>query len=91
MRTATHGHAVEHELDPKSHTCTVALSLAAETLGFKDLKAEQREVIKAFINGNDVFAALPTRSGKCLCFVVLLTIFCTENQRLHQYSSVFLH
>ena len=48
-----------------------AIGLAAAKLGFVDLKREQREVVEAFIGGNDVFAALPTGSGKSLCFAVL--------------------
>ena len=34
-----------------------ALVFSVERLGFK---AEQREVVKGFVSGNDVFAALPT-------------------------------
>ena len=45
-----------------SVTADEALSLAAERL--KDLKAEQCDVIKAFISRNDVFAALPTGPAK---------------------------
>ena len=52
-----------------------AIGLAAAKLGFVDLKREQREVVEAFIGGNDVFAALPTGSGKSLCFAVLPLVF----------------
>ena len=51
-----------------------ALALSVERLGFKDLKAEQREVVKGFVSGNDVFA-LPTWSGKSLCFALLPLVF----------------
>ena len=52
-----------------------ALALSVERLGFKDLKAKQREVVKGFVSGNDVFAALPTGSGKSLCFALLPFVF----------------
>ena len=49
-----------------------ALALSVERLGFK---AEQREVVKGFVSGNDVFASLPTGSGKSLCFALLPLVF----------------
>ena len=52
-----------------------ALRLAAEKLGFRDVKPEQREVVKAFIEGSDVFAALPTGCGKSLCFAILPVVY----------------
>ena len=44
-------------------------------MGFKDLKAKQRGVVKGFVSGNDVFAELPTASRKSLCFALLPLVF----------------
>ena len=35
-------------------------AIAARTLGYETMKGLQRSVIVSFINGNDVFAVLPT-------------------------------
>jgi ATP-dependent DNA helicase RecQ len=39
------------------------------------LKAEQEQVIRSFVTGNDVFVSLPTGFGKSLCFMLLPPIF----------------
>ena len=43
---------------------------AAKELGYPDLKPEQLEVVESFVKGLDLFAVLPTGSGKSLarCF-----------------------
>ena len=41
----------------------LALSLAAEKLRHRDLKPKQ-DVVKTFLEGNDIFAARPTGCGK---------------------------
>ena len=51
---------------------------ALARLGFSTVKAEQCEVIKAFVEGNDVFSALPTGYGNSLCFAVL-SVYYAEN------------
>jgi len=33
---------------------------------------EQKEAVKAFVDGNDVFVSLPTGFGKSLCFALIL-------------------
>ena len=37
---------------------------SARNLGCQSLREEQTEAVKAFLGGRDVFAALPTGSGK---------------------------
>ena len=48
-----------------------AAALAARNLGFTELLPEQKEVITAFVEGQDVFVSLPTGFGKTLCFAAL--------------------
>ena len=45
---------------------------AAMELGYSSMKPEQVEVAVALIESRDVFAILPTGSGKSLCYVCLL-------------------
>ena len=52
-----------------------ALVSALHRLGFDTLRKEQDRVVKAFISGQDVFAALPTGYGKSLCFALLPYVF----------------
>ena len=40
-----------------------------DKLGYKKLRHEQEKVLRAFVGGRDVFAALPT--GNFLCFALL--------------------
>ena len=40
-------------------------------IGYTALKEEQRLVISEFRSGRDVFAVLPTRYGKSMCFACL--------------------
>ena len=47
----------------------------ARSLGYRELKREQRIVINSFVSGNDVFAVLPTGFGKTLCYACLPSIF----------------
>ena len=51
------------------------LSRAATMLGYESLKPQQIAVIKAFVSGRDVFAALPTGYGKSVCFAILSLVF----------------
>ena len=48
---------------------------AARTLGYETMKDLQRSVIVSFVNGNDVFAVLPTGYGKSLYFSFLPLVF----------------
>jgi len=45
-------------------------ALAATKLGYELLKTEQKEAVKAFVEGNDVFVSLPTGFGKTLCIAL---------------------
>ena len=52
-----------------------ALVCALRRLGFEKLRKEQDRVVRAFVAGRDVFAALPTGYGKSLCFALLPYVF----------------
>ena len=43
-----------------------AIKFSVDRLGYESLKPEQETVVRVFLGGKDVFAALPT--GKSLCF-----------------------
>lgn len=45
-----------------------ALATLKSTFGYGDFKPGQREVIQAVLAGEDVFAVMPTGSGKSMCF-----------------------
>ena len=40
-------------------------------LGYENVKDHQTKVIESFVEGNDVFAVLPTGYGKSLCYFCL--------------------
>lgn len=48
-----------------------AITEAAKKLGYQEVKSEQRDVIRQFVSGRDVFVSLPTGFGKSLCYVLL--------------------
>lgn len=51
------------------------ITKAAGSLGYSDLKQEQKLALKAFVGERDVFVALPTGYGKSLCYALLPLIF----------------
>ena len=55
-------------------------------LGYSELKPLQRDSIKAFLAGNDVFVTLPTGYGKSLCFFCLPLIFDSLHKRCTPWS-----
>ena len=48
---------------------------SAKKLGYTTLKEDQVNVITCFVNGQDIFAVLPTGYGKSLCYQCLPYIF----------------
>ena len=52
-----------------------AIRRALSKLQFKEIRSSQMEDVTSFANGRDVFVALPTGSGKSLCFWILPWLF----------------
>ncbi len=52
-----------------------SITEAAEELGYLAMKAEQVDIVMAFVQGRDVFAVLPTGFGKSLCYACLSIAF----------------
>ena len=50
--------------------CVAVVKEAAASLGYREMKREQLDVVQ-FLNGNNIFAILPTGFGKSLCFACL--------------------
>ena len=48
---------------------------AAGSLGYQDLREQQKDAILTFLEGNDVFVALSTGYGKSLCYGCLPAAF----------------
>ena len=48
-----------------------AVAEAAKTLGYSELREDQKVVVKQFLSRNDVSVNLPTGSGKSLCYCLL--------------------
>ena len=48
---------------------------AASSAGYSSVKTEQRNALKAFAKGRDVFVSLPTGHGKSLCYALLPAVF----------------
>ena len=66
----------------KRRAVDVEIDAGARVLGYETLKDDQKQVITYFLEGNDVFACLPTGYGKSLCYYCLPVIF----DRLNEHS-----
>ena len=60
------------------HQC---IQLSGKKLSFPHIKEEQLQVVKAFVEGKDVFVSLPTGAGKSLCFALLPLVFDSLHQQ----------
>ena len=60
----------------------------ASSIGYPALKLEQRRVLKAFVEGKDVFVSLPTGYGKSLCYALLPFVFVVKNKLKKKTSIV---
>ena len=69
---------------------TAALEKVVVTLGYTSLKQEQKDAIKEFVKGHDVFVCLPTGFGKSLCYIILPMLFDTLKGYTSPYSIVLI-
>ena len=65
-----------------------AIDAAMQVFCLKSLKYQQREAIREFVSGRDVFVSLPTGFGKSYCYALLPTVF--DNLRSHEEPSIML-
>ena len=59
---------------------------ASVSFGYNELKVEQHKALKAFVEGRDVFVALPTGYGKSLCYALLPAIFDSKKELVEKTS-----
>ena len=52
-----------------------ALAASVRALGYDSAREHQREAMREFVGGKDVFVCLPTGHGKSLCYAVLPLLF----------------
>ena len=50
----------------------IVLLSAVQKMGYDRATGDQKEAVKAFVLGKDVFVSLPTGSGKSLCYSCLI-------------------
>ena len=65
-----------------------AIVSAMQVFGLESLKHQQREAIREFVSGRDVFVSLPTGFGKSYCYALLPTVF--DNLRTDKELSIML-
>ena len=52
------------------HQCTTSSRVSVDKLGYESLRPEQETVVREFLIGKDVIAALPTGYGKSCLFAI---------------------
>ena len=61
--------------DSMGESVTDAIWVAAESMGYSELRRLQETAVRAFVTGTrDVFVSIPTSGGKSLCYSVLLGV-----------------
>ena len=53
----------------------LAMAYTAGRIGIPSLHAHQKQAVRAFVDGKDVFVSLPTGFGKSVCFQSLPFVF----------------
>ena len=65
-----------------------AIDYAVGLVGIKALKPFQRDAIRTFVGGRDVFVSLPTGFGKSLCYAFLPLV--VDRLRCRERASIAL-
>ena len=65
-RSSRRAYTIDMAVFPESHILQAA-SEALKRLGYSELRPQQEEVVRKFVQGHNVFVSLPTGSGKSLC------------------------
>ncbi len=71
-------------------TLTVIICSAARDLGYTNMKREQIDLVRSFMEKKDVFGVLPTGFGKSLCYASLPYTFDKLLQKKKGYSLVIV-
>jgi len=56
-------------------TVSEAIESAAKAMGYDTLKPKQKKSVSEFVNGRDVFVALPTSFGNSVCYGCLPVVY----------------
>ena len=70
------------------HQVNSAILQAVRTLGYDRPTEDQRDAIRSFVEGVDVFVSLPTGSGKSLCYACLPVLFDVLRGDVDQQGSI---
>ena len=70
------------------HQVNAAILQAVRTLGYDRPTEDQRDAIRSFVEGVDVFVSLPTGSGKSLCYACLPVLFDVLRGDVDQQGSI---
>ena len=65
------------------------IAQCARDAGFAVLKEKQKEAIKTFLEGNDIFVSLPTGYGKSVIYAILPMILPSVFDRMKGTKSSF--
>ena len=57
-----------------AESVTDVIRIAAESMGYPELRRLQETAVRAFVTGRDVFVSIPMSGGKSLCYSVLPSV-----------------
>ena len=58
-----------------AESVTDVIQVAAESMGYPELRRLQETAVSAFVTGRDAFVSIPTGDGRSLCYSVLPSVF----------------
>ena len=66
---------MRYKADSMGESVSDAIRVAAESMGYPELRRLQETAVRAFVTGRDVFVSIPMSSGKSLCYSVPPSVF----------------